>query len=199
VVLTAAEWDCLPVGLPQQPSVNTLRVHAKYCCISSTNDTTNRAHQSTHYSPFPKRSRKQVSYLAATETAVVTATKLLDQPEEEIAYIPLPDGFAGTAINPDTKLPAEYREQRNSSNGSHWEQGMCNKIGCLFQGYKDIKGTNTARWIKISEEMPQGHKSTYIQIVVADQPLKAEPRRVRITVRGDKVDYPGEVSTKPLS
>jgi hypothetical protein len=57
-----------------------------------------------------KQNRKQVSYLAATDTAVVTATKLLDQPEEEIAYIPLPDGFAGTEINPDTKLPAEYRE-----------------------------------------------------------------------------------------
>jgi hypothetical protein len=47
-----------------------------------------------------KRNRKQVSYLAATKTAVVTATKLLNQPEEEIAYIPLPDGFAGTAIDP---------------------------------------------------------------------------------------------------
>jgi hypothetical protein len=124
-----------------------------------------------------KRNQKQVSYLAATETAVVTATKLLDQPEEEIAYIPLPDGFADTAINPDTKLPAEYRELRNSSEGSHWEQGMCNKIGRLFQGYKEVKGTNTARWIKISE-MPKGRKATYVRIVVADRPLKAEPRRV---------------------
>ena len=142
-----------------------------------------------------KRNRKQVSYLAATETAVVTATKLLDQPEEEIAYIPIPDGFAGTAINPDTKLPAEYRELRNSSDGSQWEQGMCNELGRLFQGYKEVKGTNTARWIKIAE-MPQGRKATYVRIVVADRPLKAEPRRVRITVGGDKVDYPGEVSTK---
>jgi hypothetical protein len=124
-----------------------------------------------------KRNRKQVSYLAATDTAVVTATKLLNQPEEEIAYIPLPDGFAGTAINPNTKLPAEYRELRTSSDGAHWEQGMCNEIGRLFQGYKEIKGTNTARWIKISE-MPKGRKATYVRIVVADRPLKAEPRRV---------------------
>ena len=37
---------------------------------------------------------------------------------------------------------------------------------------------------------------TYVHIVVADRPRKTEERRVRMTVGGDKVDYPGEVSTK---
>ena len=44
--------------------------------------------------------------------------------------------------------------------------------------------------------MPPDRKATYLLIVVADRPRKTETRRVRITVGGDKVDYPGEVTTK---
>jgi hypothetical protein len=44
--------------------------------------------------------------------------------------------------------------------------------------------------------MPKDHKATYIRIVCADRPEKEEQRRVHFTVSGDKVDYPGAVSTK---
>ena len=60
----------------------------------------------------------------------------------------LPKDFCGKAINPDTKELAEHRELLKCSTGSEWETGFCNEIGRLFQGYKDIKGTDTCRFIK---------------------------------------------------
>ena len=46
------------------------------------------------------------------------------------------------------------------------------------------------------DQIPTGRKATYLRLVVSDRPMKANPRRVRFTVGGDKVDYPGDVSTK---
>jgi hypothetical protein len=77
---------------------------------------------------------------------------------------------------------------------------MCNEIGRLFQGYfppsgKQIQGTDTCRFIKISK-LPAGKKAPYIRIVTADRLIKEEQRRVRMTVGGDQVDYPGDCTTK---
>ncbi len=44
--------------------------------------------------------------------------------------------------------------------------------------------------------MPKGRKVTYLRIVAAYRPEKDNPRRVRWTVGGDRIDYPGDVSTK---
>ena len=44
--------------------------------------------------------------------------------------------------------------------------------------------------------MPKDRKATYLRIVSAFRPEKDNPRRVRWTCGGDKVDYPGDVSTK---
>ena len=41
-----------------------------------------------------------------------------------------------------------------------------------------------------------GRKVTYMRLVVTDRPQKSNPHRVRITVGGDKLDYPFEVSTR---
>jgi hypothetical protein len=56
-------------------------------------------------------------------------------------------------------------------------------------------GTNTLFFIPITA-MPKNRRATYIRIVCADRPEKEESRRVRFTVGGDQVDYPGAVSTK---
>jgi hypothetical protein len=44
--------------------------------------------------------------------------------------------------------------------------------------------------------IPKGRKATYLRIVAAFRPEKTNPRRVRFTVGGDRVDYTGDVSTK---
>jgi hypothetical protein len=44
--------------------------------------------------------------------------------------------------------------------------------------------------------IPKGRKATYLRIVAAFRPEKPNPRRVRFTVGGDRIDYTGDVSTK---
>jgi hypothetical protein len=106
-----------------------------------------------------------------------------------------------TAINPDTGHTAEYRELRACSDGDKWINSCADEIGRLRNGRTNangqiIKGTNTLFFIPISA-MPKDRKATYIRIVCADRPEKMdETRRVRFTVGGDQVDYPGAVSTK---
>ena len=98
-------------------------------------------------------------------------------------------------INPDTGLPAEYKELSKSSAGPRWKGEHCNEIGRLAQGYQDIAGTNTMHFIPV-HKIPPGRKPTYYCPVCADRPNKENPIRVRGTVGGNLIDYPYDVSTK---
>jgi len=101
----------------------------------------------------------------------------------------------GNAFNPDTGTIAEYRELSQCSEGALWQASNAEEIGRLAQGFGDQKGTNTMFFIPVSA-IPKGRKATYLRVVSAFRPEKANPRRVRWTVGGDKVDYPFDVSTK---
>ena len=56
-------------------------------------------------------------------------------------------------------------------------------------------GTNTIYFIH-PDQMPKGRTAAYIRFVCADRPEKINPKRVRITIGGDRIDYPGNTSTK---
>ena len=99
------------------------------------------------------------------------------------------------AVNPDTGLPAEYKELSKSSVGPRWKGEHCYEIGRLAQGFQDVKGTNTMHFIPV-HKIPPGRKPTYYRPVCADRPNKENPIRVRGTVGGNLIDYPDEVSTK---
>jgi hypothetical protein len=79
--------------------------------------------------------------------------------------------------------------------GFLWEESCTKEAGCLAGGYKQSKGTNTLKFIH-HHQVPPGYKATYLRNIVADQPQKAQPCRVRRTVSGNLIDYPGNVSTK---
>ena len=108
---------------------------------------------------------------------------------------PMHYALHGHAINPDTGQIADYRELSESSDGSIWKNSNAEEIGRLAQGYGTIKGTNTIFFIHPSQ-IPKGRKVTYLRVVSAFRPEKAQPFRIRWTVGGDKVDYPFDVSTK---
>jgi hypothetical protein len=55
--------------------------------------------------------------------------------------------------------------------------------------------TDTLHFITY-QDIPTDRKATYPRIVVADRPQKKLTKRVRVTVGGDKIDYPGKVTTK---
>ncbi|MHA7856378.1 hypothetical protein [Marinobacter shengliensis] len=105
----------------------------------------------------------------------------------------------GTAINPDTGRVAEYHELAASSDGHHWQESNMLEIGRLFQGLGPDSsvpdGTNTCFFIK-PHQVPKNKKPTYVRVVCADRPEKTPTRRVRWTLGGDRIDYPGNKSTK---
>jgi hypothetical protein len=75
-----------------------------------------------------------------------------------------------------------------------WTRGFGNKCGRLFQGVRDIPGTDTCFFINL-ENIPTDRKITYGKIVCDYKPHKKEKERVRLTVGGDKLDYSGDVAT----
>lgn len=46
------------------------------------------------------------------------------------------------------------------------------------------------------DQIPAGRKTTCLRLVVADRPMKENPRRVRFTAGGDRINYPGDCRTK---
>jgi Reverse transcriptase (RNA-dependent DNA polymerase) len=104
--------------------------------------------------------------------------------------------YYGHAINPDTKKLAEYHELIKSSDAPRWIEGMEDEWGRLMEGNERMAtGTKTLRFVT-KGEIPKGYIPTYVRIVVAYRPEKAQPYRVRLTVGGDRVIFNGECSTK---
>ena len=70
------------------------------------------------------------------------------------------------------------------------------KFGRLAQGIRDIKGTDTITFIQ-KADIPNDRRKdvTYGRIVVSYRPQKLEQHRTRLTVGGDRINYPFNVST----
>jgi hypothetical protein len=75
-----------------------------------------------------------------------------------------------------------------------WSRGFGNECGRLFQGIRDIPGTDTCFFIEL-KSIPKDRKITYGKIVSDYKPHKKERERVRLTVGGDRLDYSGDVAT----
>ena len=55
--------------------------------------------------------------------------------------------------------------------------------------------TNPIRFIHL-KDIPAGKKPTYLKMVVADRPQKINPRLVRNTIGGNRIQFDGDISTK---
>ena len=99
-------------------------------------------------------------------------------------------------IDPKTGASLEYRHLiKDDTTKVIWNKSFSNELGRLANGVGNrVKGTNTIKFIPKSE-VPKGRKVTYGRIVVDFRPTKSEPNRTRLTVGGDKIDYPGPVRT----
>ena len=109
----------------------------------------------------------------------------------------LQDHFAGAIIDRATGESMEYRDLiKRDDLRATWERSFANKIGQLTQGIRDIEGTETIQFIPKSE-IPQDRRKdvTYGRIVVSYRPQKTEKHRSCLTVGGDKINYPFDVST----
>jgi hypothetical protein len=75
-----------------------------------------------------------------------------------------------------------------------WTQGFGNECGRLFQGTRDIPGTDTSFFIKLTT-IPKDRNITHGKIVCDYKPHKKEKERVLLAVGGDILDYSGDVAT----
>ena len=89
----------------------------------------------------------------------------------------------------------EYRHLiMNASTRKVWECSFSNEIGRLFRGIQNLKGTYTCFFIRKSQ-VPSDKRPTYGRIVCNFRPQKEEQHRTRLTVGGDRIDYPGTKAT----
>ena len=153
-----------------------------------------------------KSTRQQQRRAQQQQAAAINAqiNALPEPPPPEVtmevdAYMAEYWALHGTAINPDTGLPAEYEELSKCSDGDHWINSNTDEFGCLAQGLgpdSDMPtGTDTIFFMH-PRKTPAGRTATYLRTVCADRPEKVEERRVRHTIGGDRIDYPGNKSTK---
>jgi hypothetical protein len=68
-----------------------------------------------------------------------------------------------------------------------WTRGFGNECVRLFQGIRDIPGTDTCFFTTL-KNIPQHRNITYGKKVCDYKPHKQEKKRVRLTVGGDRLD-----------
>jgi hypothetical protein len=102
---------------------------------------------------------------------------------------------ANAVIHPVTGKEMEYKAlMKDPRLQPLWKRGFGNECGRLFQGIRDIPGTDTCFFIKITT-IPKDRKISYGKIVCDYKPHKKEKERVRMTVGGDRLNYYGDVAT----
>ena len=92
----------------------------------------------------------------------------------------------------------EYKDLiTDPSTCATWLRSAANEFGRLAQGLSDnrVEPTNTIFFIPRSK-VPKHKQPTYARFVCSYRPPKAEPYRTRITVGGNLIDYPGNLSMK---
>lgn len=104
--------------------------------------------------------------------------------------------FANAVLHSETGAPLTYAQLRKGPDGPLWDQSGANEIGRLAQGVMPHmpNGTDTMFFIKHSA-LPPGRRATYLRIVAEIKPHKEETRRIRFTVGGNQITFPGKVST----
>ena len=136
------------------------------------------------------KARTEPSAAVTTDTANAAVTPINDS----IHYC-----LHGTAINPDTGTIADYAELSTSRDGPAWIASMTDEFGRLCQGLgpnSDMPTGSETMFFIPKHSIPKGRTVTYARVVCADRPEKTNPKRVRITCGGDRIEFPGDVSTK---
>lgn len=143
-------------------------------------------------SPHNTRSRNKQGIVATVHTANLVIEDLVTTAANANRVF----WSANAVVDPATGNVEEYAQLKLKPDGAEWIQSMANELGRLTKGVLPNMptGTETMRFIAPSE-MPKHKTATYLRIVTAEKPNKAESKRVRCTVGGDRISYEGPVST----
>ena len=91
-----------------------------------------------------------------------------------------------------------YRQLlRHPAYNADWTLSSANEFGRLANGVVGrVKGTNTIKFIPKSAIPKDRRKDvTYGSFVCTVRPEKKEPNKTRFVISGDRINYPGEVTT----
>ena len=107
---------------------------------------------------------------------------------------------ANTAIDTNTGQSLEYPHLMRGPNKDIWKTILANNLGLLAQGVgtRIPTGTNTVFFIPRSA-IPAGRTVTYLLLVASIRPHKTETNRVRVTIGGNRLDFPGDTTTNCAS
>jgi hypothetical protein len=105
--------------------------------------------------------------------------------------------WANAVLHPITGKSMEYRKLiTDPITKKDWLLSAANEFGRLMQGVGGrVQGTNTMFFINRSD-IPEGRKATYPRFVCEERPQKKEVNRTQLTLGGNLIDYPGDVSTR---
>lgn len=116
--------------------------------------------------------------------------------------MPDPEHFAMPVVHPVTGETIDKYDKlaRDPLLQETWTTAFGKELGGLAQGDNKTgaAGTNTIFFMNHEEikMIPQDRTVTYARIVVDYRPQKQDPNRVRITVGGNLISYPGELTTR---
>jgi hypothetical protein len=119
-------------------------------------------------------------------------------------FTPMPhlEHFASPVVHPVTGETIDKYEKLMNDPATRdiWTTAFGKEIGGLAQGDNKTgaAGTNTIFFMNHDEikNIPKDRTVTYARVVVDYRPQKEDPNRVRITVGGNLIDYPGELTTR---
>ena len=115
-------------------------------------------------------------------------------PTPSFPDMPLMQHRCNSVFDPDTGKSLKYRQLIKHPTLKHiWLHSSANEFGRLAQGIRDIPGTDTITFIP-RKMVPQHKRVTYGRFVTDIRPQKDEQHRTRLTIGGNLIDYPGDVS-----
>ena len=154
---------------------------------------------STHLAPpaiktHTHNTRQQSKHLAATISSLNLSPSTISNAPQTSWH--RANTATGVPLDPITGKALRYPALKIGPEGEEWLTSMANEIGRLAQGVLPNvpEGTNTIFFISRTD-LPPGRKPTYVTIVPALRPLKKEQKRIRLCCGGDRIEYPGNLST----
>ena len=103
---------------------------------------------------------------------------------------------ANAVLGTNTGDSLDYPQLKLVRNAKEWIGCCSNEIGCLARDVypRMMTGLNTIHFIHPSQ-IPANRTVTYLRIVTNYRPQKENSYRIRFTVGGNRIDYPGNIAT----
>jgi hypothetical protein len=129
-------------------------------------------------------------------TPLIVAFSAPSSPDDAITLAEWTLHYANVVIDPATGASLEYQQLLRGVHAPKWIHGTATEIGLLAQGHQPhtTSGSETLFFIPHYDK-PSDRIATFLRIVAALRPHKAESKRTRFTMGGDRIQYNGNVST----